>query len=149
MSSVDDLPPAPTHIPIIKPSVTRPQQPTTIMKSAGKAPPAPPSLSSKPTGWKIAGAGSANITPQALTAQSKLSAQPKTPRSPIPLPSLTHNVFPQAMMISPNDLKSYLLKKEDPPSVLLVDVRAREVYNRGCIKHKWVVQLEPLVLRRE
>ncbi|KAM3580487.1 ubiquitin-specific protease doa4 [Umbelopsis sp. WA50703] len=149
MSSVDDLPPAPTHIPIIKPSVTRPQQPTTIMKSAGKAPPAPPSLSSKPTGWKIAGAGSANITPQALTAQSKLSAQPKTPRSPIPLPSLTHNVFPQAMMISPNDLKSYLLKKEDPPSVLLVDVRAREVYNRGCIKHKWVVQLEPLVLRRD
>ncbi|KAF7726254.1 ubiquitin-specific protease doa4 [Apophysomyces ossiformis] len=64
-------------------------------------------------------------------------------------PSLTNNVFPSTMVVQPLELAKWITTKKNPPSVLLLDVRPREMFNHGCIKHKWVVQIEPLVLRRD
>lgn len=144
ISSVDDLPPVPTHTPIIlKSAMSRPQRPippAPASKPNWTPPPAPPSVSTKPPGWKISMGN-----PIAPSLENNII----TAKPTIPLPSLTQNVFPQAMTITPKELTKLLLKKDNPPSVLLLDVRPREVFKRGCVKHKWLVQLEPLVLRRE
>ncbi|OZJ05342.1 hypothetical protein BZG36_01577 [Bifiguratus adelaidae] len=63
------------------------------------------------------------------------------------MPSRTNNNINTGVTITPKALAQYLVQKENPPSVLLLDVRPREQFESGCIKHKWVVQIEPLILR--
>ncbi|KAG0169485.1 ubiquitin-specific protease doa4 [Apophysomyces sp. BC1015] len=84
-------------------------------------------------------------TPPELPTTPSPSPSPTSPQ----FPSLTNNVFPPSMVVEPKELAQWITRKINPPSVLLLDVRPREMFSRGCIKHKWLVQIEPLVLRRD
>jgi ubiquitin carboxyl-terminal hydrolase 8 len=143
LSYLDNLPPVPTHAPIIHKSPLQ----------APKHPP-PPVPASKPT-WtppRVQPSVPAIPDERSLTVGNTVvpPLQPQAAASfPIPLPSLTKNTFPQTPTINPDELAKLLSKRDDPPSILLLDIRPRDMYKRGCICHKWVVQLEPMVLKRE
>ncbi|KAG1441136.1 hypothetical protein G6F56_011618 [Rhizopus delemar] len=64
-------------------------------------------------------------------------------------PSWTHPVFPKNTIIQPYDLASSIQSQQNPPQVLLIDVRSRDKFNSGCIQHKWIIQIEPSILRKE
>ncbi|CAO3696223.1 unnamed protein product [Rhizopus stolonifer] len=64
-------------------------------------------------------------------------------------PSWTHPVFPKSTMIQPYDLASSIQSQQNPPQVLLIDVRSRDKFNSGCIQHKWIIQIEPSILRKD
>ena len=80
-----------------------------------------------------------SVSPAKPLGQRKLSG--------MQMPSRTNNNINTGVTITPKALAQYLVQKENPPSVLLLDVRPREHFESGCIKHKWVVQIEPLILR--
>ncbi|CAO3647772.1 unnamed protein product [Cunninghamella echinulata] len=65
------------------------------------------------------------------------------------LPSLTNNEFPTTLEVEPRELVKWITQKENPRSVLLLDVRPRDMFLQACIKHRWMVQIEPLVLRKD
>lgn len=75
--------------------------------------------------------------------------RPPSPENPLKLPPLTNFQFPPSLTVSPKDLVKWVTMRDNPPSILLLDVRPRDMYQRGCIKHKWICQIEPLVLRKE
>jgi hypothetical protein len=144
VSYIDELPAVPTHAPIIRKAPLQPPQhpppPVPATKPAWTAPhvqPPPPRVTPVDRPLTVGG----TVVPQ---LQSNHSAS-----SSIPLPSLTKNTFPLSSIINPDELAKLLGKRDDPPSILLLDIRPRDVYKRGCICHKWVVQLEPMVLKRE
>jgi ubiquitin carboxyl-terminal hydrolase 8 len=61
--------------------------------------------------------------------------------SNLPVPNL-------GATVPPNVLASWIVKGKEPkPSVLLLDVRPREIYMSGCIKHTWIAQIEPMFLK--
>ncbi|KAI8639614.1 hypothetical protein BD408DRAFT_434945 [Parasitella parasitica] len=65
----------------------------------------------------------------------------------IQLPSWTNNQFPDSPTIQPIELAKLITTKSNPPSILLVDVRPREAFKNGCVKHQWIIQIEPVVLQ--
>lgn len=67
----------------------------------------------------------------------------------VQLPSWTNNIFPQVSVIEPIELAKWITTKNNPPSVLLIDVRRRDVFRAGCIKHQWIIQIDPSVLQKE
>jgi len=145
VSYIDELPAVPTHAPIIRKAPLQPPQhpppPVPATKPAWTSPhvqPTPPPRAPSIDRPLTVGG---TVVPQ---LQSNHSAS-----SSIPLPSLTKNTFPLSPIINPAELAKLLGKRDDPPSILLLDIRPRDVYKRGCICHKWVVQLEPMVLKRE
>ncbi|KAL0073893.1 hypothetical protein J3Q64DRAFT_1634817, partial [Phycomyces blakesleeanus] len=64
------------------------------------------------------------------------------------LPPRTNYAFSFSLVVEPRELAHWITKRDNPPSVLVLDVRPRNVFRRACIKHKWVVQLEPLVMQK-
>lgn len=78
------------------------------------------------------------------TANLKLSEN-----NVIQLPSWTNNQFPNMPTIEPIELAKLITSKSNPPSILLIDVRTREAFKNGCIKHQWIIQIEPVVLQHE
>ncbi|OBZ83392.1 Ubiquitin carboxyl-terminal hydrolase 4, partial [Choanephora cucurbitarum] len=69
----------------------------------------------------------------------------------IRLPSPTQNLgLPFTLTVDPPELASWIVKKSDrqQPSVLLLDVRPRQIFDQGFIKHTWIAQIEPLVLNQ-
>ncbi|ORZ00519.1 hypothetical protein BCR43DRAFT_540683 [Syncephalastrum racemosum] len=79
----------------------------------------------------------------------QIKQRPPSPENPLKLPPLTNFQFPPSLTVSPKDLVKWITMRENPPSILLLDVRPRDMYQRGCIKHKWICQIEPLVLRKD
>ncbi|KAL0136154.1 hypothetical protein V8B55DRAFT_1370615 [Mucor lusitanicus] len=80
------------------------------------------------------------------TANLQLST---TENHVIQLPSRTDNQFSQTPVIEPIELAKLITTKTSPPSVLLIDVRPREAFKNGCIKHQWIIQVEPIVLQHD
>lgn len=78
------------------------------------------------------------------TASLKLSEN-----NVIQLPSWTNNQFSDMPVIEPIELAKLITTKTNPPSVLMIDVRTREAFKNGCIKHQWIIQVEPVVLQHE
>jgi hypothetical protein len=60
-------------------------------------------------------------------------------------------VFPKANVIEPALLLSYLTQsgKSSQPSVLLLDVRPKELYETGCLNADHVVWIDPILLDEE
>ncbi|KAI9011013.1 hypothetical protein CLU79DRAFT_709908 [Phycomyces nitens] len=127
LSMLDSLPPVPTHKPSsIPPSPIPPSLPVDI----------PPRVSMP--------------VPQPYRHPPPRQPSPTPPslEPAIQLPSRTNYAFPFSMTVDPKELAHWITKRDNPPSVLLLDVRPRNVFQRACIKHKWIVQVEPLVLQK-
>jgi ubiquitin carboxyl-terminal hydrolase 8 len=59
-------------------------------------------------------------------------------------------VFPKANVIEPSLLRSYLTQPSGSrPLILLLDVRPKEQYERGCIDAEYVVWIDPILLDDE
>lgn len=59
-------------------------------------------------------------------------------------------VFPKANVIEPKLLLSYLSQPTTSrPPILLLDVRPKEQYERGCIDAEYVVWIDPILLDEE
>ncbi|KAI9480364.1 MAG: hypothetical protein EXX96DRAFT_562325 [Benjaminiella poitrasii] len=94
---------------------------------------------------------------QVLHGQDRFSAQPQaelgrlkiSDNNVIQLPSWTSNSFPNTLIIKPIDLAKCITTKSNPPSILLIDVRPRKAFKSGCIKHQWIIQIEPVILQRD
>ena len=69
--------------------------------------------------------------------------------SNIQLPNWTNNTFSNSLLIEPEELMRRITAVENPSSILLIDVRPRDIFVTGCIKHKWIIQLDPGYLQRE
>ncbi|KAI8369314.1 uncharacterized protein BYT42DRAFT_104176 [Radiomyces spectabilis] len=141
--SLDSLPPVPQHVPSTRKMSMPTPQPSPPVTSPGPSPTAPsaPPIPAKPK----------MLAPAPAPSQLSPHAQPNGYFSPPPLqiPPRSNNEFSPSMVMEPKELGDWLLKKNNPASILLLDVRPREVYNRGCIKHRWIAQVEPLVLRKD
>lgn len=73
-----------------------------------------------------------------------------TPNDTIQLPSPTGFIFPPSPVVGAFQLAKWIsTRNETPPSILILDVRPRDVSEGGCIKHKWIAQIEPLVLKEK
>lgn len=124
---LDDLPSVPTHSPLKmeRPSIPMPDiQPVYIkMPEPHPSPSAPPPPTFDSTIYN---------------------------NKEIILPSPTNFIFPPILTVDPLQLASWIkTKREDPPSILILDVRPRYIYEQGCIRHRWIAQIEPLVLNQE
>ncbi|CAO3670058.1 unnamed protein product [Rhizopus microsporus] len=53
------------------------------------------------------------------------------------------------LTVEPLQLASWIVKNSSgpQPSVLLLDIRPRDVHSQGFIRHRWVAQIEPLVIK--
>jgi ubiquitin carboxyl-terminal hydrolase 8 len=128
-SSLDDLPSVPTHAP----GQTPIRYPPPV-----KSPP-PPTFMKMPQ-------------PEPLNAAPPLPPVQKAVGNFVQLPPPSDFDFPPTLIVEPIQLASWITtrnKAGQQPSVLILDVRPRDVYDQGFIKHKWVAQIEPLVLKQE
>lgn len=121
LSSLENLPSVPSHLPIKKTlSVLNHQLPST---------------STTP------------ISP----IQKTLPEHQLTSASALRIPPFTNFNFPNDVVVHPLQLADWIVKKRDrqQPNILLIDVRPRELYDQGCIKHSWTTQIEPLILKQK
>ncbi|KAI8976140.1 hypothetical protein BDB01DRAFT_853428 [Pilobolus umbonatus] len=120
--SLDDLPDVPTHKPAKVRSIPRPEN-TTVQ-------PSPPPVTMKMP------------VPQSVPAPTNTTTTDILPRpSNFPLPPM--------LTVDPSQLASWIAKGNTKihPSVLLLDVRPREQFDTGFLKHTYICQIEPLVLK--
>ncbi|CAG8514277.1 10674_t:CDS:2 [Acaulospora morrowiae] len=68
------------------------------------------------------------------------------PNVPVAIPSPLKD-FPPCEAIQANQLRKFLDMREDPPSILVLDVRNRAEFDKGHIKTKNIVCLEPFLLK--
>ena len=62
-------------------------------------------------------------------------------------PIRSDNIFPKANVIQPDLLLSYLSQHTATrPRILLLDVRSKEQYERGCLDAEYVVWVDPILL---
>jgi hypothetical protein len=74
---------------------------------------------------------------------------PQTPNGHQAADIVSHKdmVIPKANVIEPSLLLSYLSRPKDTrPSILLLDVRAKEQYDKGCLNAEYVVWIDPILL---
>ncbi|KAG2212280.1 hypothetical protein INT47_001639 [Mucor saturninus] len=125
---LDDLPSVPTHAPLKtkRPSAPQPDIQPVYMKMPEPHPSPPP------------------IPP---TSHNSVSSTDST----LILPSPTNFIFPSVLIVDPPQLANWIKKtgSENPPSILILDVRPRYISEQGCIKHRWIAQIEPLVLKQD
>ncbi|CAO3601354.1 unnamed protein product [Absidia cylindrospora] len=133
ISALDNLPPVPAHIP-----TSSKDKVTTSDKTSG---------SSKFSQVTHASDNASISTTQTSSATD--SAISNQSSAGIPLPARSNNVFPQTPQVEPRELAKWITRKDNPASILLLDVRPRDMFRQACIKHKWMVQIEPLVLRKD
>ncbi|KAI9245030.1 hypothetical protein BY458DRAFT_495065, partial [Sporodiniella umbellata] len=95
--------------------------------------------------------------PQTTSQQNHQSVpEPKQKQSEynciieLPAPTSFHLTAP-ILSIEPRQLASWIVKhgKEPQPTVLLLDVRPRSIHCEGLIQHRWVAQIEPLVIKSD
>ncbi|ORX45129.1 cysteine proteinase [Hesseltinella vesiculosa] len=132
ISTLNELPPVPTHLPSNK------------IKTSEQH--APSKTSRQEQGWKFSKQPRKDLS---VSYDARLDGSTKDGRQTpgIQLPPLSNYVFPEQLGVEPHELASWLIRKDNPPSVLLLDARPRDMFSQACIKHKWIVQIEPLVLR--
>lgn len=129
-SSLDNLPSVPTHAP-------GKSKPSPIKNTA--QPPPPNTFMKMPE-------------PEHISAAPPLPPTTNAVDNFIQLPPPTDFVFPSTLVVEPQELASWISTRGTGgkhPSVLLLDIRPSNVYEQGFIKHKWVAQIEPLVLKRD
>ncbi|ORY06588.1 hypothetical protein K493DRAFT_333086 [Basidiobolus meristosporus CBS 931.73] len=63
--------------------------------------------------------------------------------------SKTSFAFPHATVISTSALHQYLCQTSNPPSILLMDIRPREEFDRGHIEAKHIINIDPMILKNE
>lgn len=142
--SLDDmLPSVPTHAPKagqqhIKMPEPTPTAPTTTMNSTPQPKPPPP-----PMHMPVPQPSHQTKLPTVPSSSSSSSSSPG-----LKLPGRTNNNFPQIMAVDPRELATWIRVQKNPPSVLLLDVRPLSMYQQGCIRHPYICQIEPMVLRR-
>lgn len=138
-SFLDNLPSVPKHMPSSNGTTKSSQRDNSVSSNSSslsaasnfmKMPEPEPQPQQQPTA-AAAAAAAANVL-QLPTPSSDLSIPP-TP------------------IVDALQLASWIVKKSDgkQPSVLILDVRPRQVFDQGFIKHKWIAQIEPLVLKQE
>ncbi|KAI8079963.1 uncharacterized protein BX664DRAFT_303113 [Halteromyces radiatus] len=155
LSALDNLPPVPVHTPSAKnfnnASSTIPNDVSDNLKTDSTS-----SLSSQFAKLQV----TPNSTHQSSKGEKALSESPSVINdreninntsysNPIQLPPRTNNVFPQMPQVEPRELAKWITRKDNPASILLLDVRPRDMFRHACIKHRWMVQIEPLVLRKD
>ncbi|KAI9266060.1 hypothetical protein BY458DRAFT_212399 [Sporodiniella umbellata] len=64
-------------------------------------------------------------------------------------PSWTNSSYSTIPMIQPQYLASCIQSQQNPPKVLLIDVRSRNAFMSGCVQHKWIIQIDPSILKNE
>lgn len=117
---LDDLPSVPTHAPL------------KTQKNRSSPLPAPPPMHIK--------------MPEPMPMPIPVPIE----KDGIQLPSPTGFSFPPSLVVEASQLAAWISKRnETGPSILILDVRPRDVAERGCIKHRWIAQIEPLVLKQE
>ncbi|KAF1801412.1 hypothetical protein V8B55DRAFT_1565843 [Mucor lusitanicus] len=138
-SFLDNLPSVPKHMPSSNGTTKSSQRDNSVSSNSSslsaasnfmKMPEPEPQPQQQPTA-AAAAAAAANVL-QLPTPSSDLSIPP-TP------------------IVDALQLASWIVKKSDgkQPSVLILDVRPRQVFDQGFIKHKWIAQIEPLVLKQD
>jgi ubiquitin carboxyl-terminal hydrolase 8 len=128
-------------------------------------------LPSVPTHAPDKSSPSAPVTRKTRQSPPKFMKMPEPESNPLsnipPLPKINNNndnnglfqlpkpsnfPFPSTLVVDPKTLATWIVKKngvEQTPNVLILDVRPRYVFDQGFIKHKWIAQIEPLVLKQE
>lgn len=85
-----------------------------------------------------------------LSKQSISQPQSPNPKNDRETPVPQNASFPKSNLIEPSLLLSYLNKPLAlRPSILLLDVRPRESYDKGCLNAKQVVWIDPITLDEE
>ncbi|KAI8876380.1 cysteine proteinase [Backusella circina FSU 941] len=64
----------------------------------------------------------------------------------INIPPPTNNLFPNIPTIEPMELAKWITRIDNPPTILLIDVRPRNLFLAGCIKYQWIIQIDPSIL---
>jgi hypothetical protein len=104
---------------------------------------------SRPSSTSTTGHGALRASPDQLYPHPL----PRSPEGPITVPVRSNrfdNVFPKANVIQPDLLLSYLIQpKASRPMILLLDVRPKELYERGCLDAEHVVWVDPILLDNE
>lgn len=92
-----------------------------------------------------------NPTPSSPTTATRSSSLTNSiiDNTKILLPNWTNNAFPNRLVTEPRELVKWLTASDNPPSILLIDIRPREIYKSGCIMHRWIMQIDPIVLQKE
>lgn len=88
----------------------------------------------------------------AMAMPEPMPAPAPTPitKDGIRIPPPTGYDFPPSVVVDARQLASWLAKQhESDYNILILDVRPRDVSDRGCIKHKWSIQIEPLILKEK
>lgn len=126
-SLLDDLPSVPKHMP--QKAQSSPQTPP---------PPPPP-----PQGFMK--------MPEPLSNRPPLGRKLQQKPQGIQLPTPSDFPLPHTTVVDPSQLASWIVKRQNvsQPSVLILDVRPRQVFDQGFIKHRWIAQIEPLVLKQK
>lgn len=128
LSFLDSIPSVPKHMP--------------LKNSSPRQMPTPRTSTSPPP-----------VSPPNTTMYMKMPEPHPTPATTneLQIPPPTNFVFPNSVMVDSLQLASWIVKKKDrqQPNILLVDVRPREIYDQGCIKHSWTTQIEPLILKQK
>ncbi|KAI8890947.1 cysteine proteinase [Backusella circina FSU 941] len=155
--SLADLPSVPTHLPSVPthlPSHTPPQSTSPPFNRHRSPPPAsqpisPPPLPPFSQRTSPTSQHSSPQSPPPLPSMKMPEPKPYKPTNQIQLPSPSDLTIPNlGASVEPKVLASWIVKGNEPkPSVLLLDVRPREVFKRGCIKHTWIAQIEPMFLK--
>ncbi|KAG1472886.1 hypothetical protein G6F56_001274 [Rhizopus delemar] len=133
-TGLDDLPSVPTHLPGTTPLLPRQNTPPQEMKM-----PEP-----HPVSHQVP-----QPMPQTIP-QQMLQQHNKEQRNNIELPTPTHfRLASPTIAVEPKQLASWIVKHGTgpQPSVLLLDVRPRSIHSEGLIRHRWVAQIEPLVVK--
>lgn len=153
--TLDDLPTVPTHIPkagqkmiMPEPRPASPQQPPSPPRGAPLQTPPPTSIHQS----GINGSRSSSASSHTTSSPKSVSITRADNNTVLPIlhiPPYSNNVFPRSMVLQPAELAKLITKKENPPSVLIMDIRPRDMYSQGCIRNKWICQIEPLVLRQK
>ncbi|KAI8975785.1 hypothetical protein BDF20DRAFT_914642 [Mycotypha africana] len=157
---LDDLPSVPIHLPsdIHNP----PSQPSFLPSSSSSLPTTPSSSLSPPPPPHTYDISPNDHMVLADTCNSISSSQQQQFKEkqglniqfPSPLKNFT--LTPPTLIANPKQLASWIsLRKGDAhqlqqekPSVLILDIRPRHIFDQGFIKHKWIVQIEPLILKQ-
>jgi len=140
-----------------QPTITQPASNTITLKIPRKRPLGSntPDLAfingsqSRPSSSSTTGPGVGRSSPD----QTPLHSLPRLPDGPIAASarsSRLDHIFPKANVIQPDLLLSYLSQpKASRPMILLLDVRPKELYERGCLDAEYVVWIDPILLDNE
>ncbi|KAI8330223.1 hypothetical protein BC941DRAFT_186274 [Chlamydoabsidia padenii] len=149
LSALDNLPPVPDHVPSLK-SEDNIEKMTNDM-SKGKGSSSASLLPKNNSNHLIHSPDSTKTSTSSTIQQPSSSSTERSPPSSVAihLPPRSNNIFPKSGQVEPLELAKWITRKDNPASILILDVRPRDMFRRACIKHKWMVQIEPLVLRKD